>query len=133
MKDKRLYYVILLAGLAVIITGFISYLKNPISDAGVLPGQNSQIANPASVNCEEKGGAVELREKTAGTVGYCIFDDGSECEEWALWRDDCKKGDRICKDLCSDGICQEIVCLAAGCPCAESTESCPADCGQHNK
>lgn len=33
-----------------------------------------------------------------------------------------------CKDLCGDGICQEIVCMALGCPCPESVESCPADC-----
>jgi hypothetical protein len=33
-----------------------------------------------------------------------------------------------CKDLCGDGICQEMVCMAIGCPCAESRESCPQDC-----
>ena len=26
-------------------------------------------------------------------------------------------------------MCQEIVCLAIGCPCAETPESCPSDCG----
>lgn len=34
----------------------------------------------------------------------------------------------ICENLCGDGICQEIVCLATGCPCAESADSCPQDC-----
>ncbi len=33
-----------------------------------------------------------------------------------------------CKDLCGDGTCQEIVCMAIGCPCAESPERCPSDC-----
>jgi len=33
-----------------------------------------------------------------------------------------------CKDLCGDGICQEIVCATIGCPCAETSESCPKDC-----
>lgn len=33
-----------------------------------------------------------------------------------------------CEDLCGDGICQEIVCEAIGCPCAETPESCPQDC-----
>jgi hypothetical protein len=37
--------------------------------------------------------------------------------------------DIICEDLCGDGICQEIVCMAEGCPCPESSESCPQDCG----
>jgi len=33
-----------------------------------------------------------------------------------------------CQDLCGDGICQEVVCMAIGCPCAETAESCPQDC-----
>jgi hypothetical protein len=39
-----------------------------------------------------------------------------------------QKEERFCKDLCGDGICQEIVCMAIGCPCAETPESCPQDC-----
>lgn len=33
-----------------------------------------------------------------------------------------------CKNLCGDGQCQEVVCLAVGCPCAETARSCPQDC-----
>jgi hypothetical protein len=33
-----------------------------------------------------------------------------------------------CKDLCGDGICQEIVCMAIGCPCPETQHTCPQDC-----
>jgi hypothetical protein len=33
-----------------------------------------------------------------------------------------------CKDLCGDGICQEVVCMAIGCPCPETSISCPQDC-----
>ncbi|MBU5557973.1 MAG: hypothetical protein KQA33_02800 [Candidatus Aenigmarchaeota archaeon] len=35
-----------------------------------------------------------------------------------------------CKNLCGDGVCQEIVCLAEGCPCPETSKSCPQDCSQ---
>ncbi|MEM5870266.1 MAG: hypothetical protein QXR09_03845 [Candidatus Aenigmatarchaeota archaeon] len=38
-----------------------------------------------------------------------------------------------CKNLCGDGTCQEIVCLAIGCPCPETKESCPQDCGAIEK
>jgi len=38
------------------------------------------------------------------------------------------QGQSICVDQCGDGTCQEIVCLATGCPCAETAERCPADC-----
>ena len=33
-----------------------------------------------------------------------------------------------CKNLCGNGKCEEIVCMAIGCPCAETAESCPQDC-----
>ncbi len=35
-----------------------------------------------------------------------------------------------CKNLCGDGTCQEIVCMAIGCPCPETKESCPQDCAK---
>ncbi len=39
-----------------------------------------------------------------------------------------RKNQSACKNLCGDGICQEIVCMAIGCPCPESKTICPADC-----
>lgn len=48
------------------------------------------VANPASVYCEEQGGQLEIRTDEDGNeVGYCIFPDGSECEEWAFYRGEC--------------------------------------------
>ena len=35
----------------------------------------------------------------------------------------------ICNNQCGDGTCQEVVCLATNCPCAESKNNCPNDCG----
>lgn len=36
--------------------------------------------------------------------------------------------EKTCEDLCGDSVCQEIVCMAIGCPCAETPTSCPQDC-----
>lgn len=36
--------------------------------------------------------------------------------------------EKLCADKCGDGICQEIVCMGQGCPCPESSDSCPKDC-----
>jgi putative hemolysin len=47
------------------------------------------LANPASVHCEEQGGRLEMRDDENGSHGVCVFDDGSECEEWAFWRGEC--------------------------------------------
>jgi len=58
--------------------------------AGDTPSETTAgIPNPASVFCEEQGGTVDLRRGEGGTVGYCVFEDGSECEEWAFYRGEC--------------------------------------------
>ncbi len=38
----------------------------------------------------------------------------------------------ICQDMCGDGVCQAIVCLGSGCPCAETADNCPEDCANNN-
>ena len=47
------------------------------------------LANPASVYCQDQGGTLEMRTNDLGTAGYCLFPDGSECEEWAYYRGEC--------------------------------------------
>jgi len=51
------------------------------------------LANPASEYCIEQGGRLELRTEPDGTEpGFCVFPDGSECEEWAFFRGECEPG-----------------------------------------
>lgn len=57
------------------------------------PKSNLQIANPASVFCVQQGGKLVIKEDGAGQLGICNFDDGSYCEEWAYYRNECKKGE----------------------------------------
>lgn len=45
------------------------------------------MANPASVSCIDNGGRSEIRNTPAGQIGVCVFSDGRQCEEWALFRD----------------------------------------------
>jgi putative hemolysin len=48
------------------------------------------IPNPASVFCSEQGYTLEVRsDESGGQSGYCLFPDGSECEEWAYYRGEC--------------------------------------------
>lgn len=52
------------------------------------------LPNPASVYCEEQGYKVEIRTNADGSQsGVCVFDDGSECDEFAFYRGECKPGD----------------------------------------
>jgi putative hemolysin len=51
------------------------------------------LPNPASVNCVEKGGQLEIRERgELGQYGVCVFEDNRQCEEWALYQDECPVG-----------------------------------------
>ncbi|MBM3956721.1 MAG: DUF333 domain-containing protein [Gemmatimonadetes bacterium] len=46
------------------------------------------MPNPAAVFCEEQGGTVSIRTgEDGGQVGYCVFADGTEREEWEYWRE----------------------------------------------
>jgi putative hemolysin len=55
------------------------------------PGAN--IANPASENCVQQGGAVSIQKNSDGSeYGLCVFPDGKQCEEWALLRGECPVG-----------------------------------------
>jgi len=66
-----------------------AYFRNECAPGGA-PKPN--MANPASVYCKEKGGQLEIRDGDGGQSGYCIFPDGSECEEWAYFRNECAPG-----------------------------------------
>jgi putative hemolysin len=46
----------------------------------------AQLANPASVYCEEQGGRVEIVDEPNGQRGDCVFPDGRRVDEWELYR-----------------------------------------------
>jgi len=44
----------------------------------------------------------------------------------------CPSGEsESCQNLCGDGVCQEVVCMMVGCPCAETNSTCPQDCANN--
>jgi len=52
--------------------------------------QNVEIANPASVYCEQNGGKTEIVTAADGSQsGNCILADGTKCEEWTFMRGEC--------------------------------------------
>ncbi len=49
------------------------------------------LDNPASANCVTLGGTVVTRKDAVGNAyAVCVFPNGSECEEWALYRNECE-------------------------------------------
>jgi len=52
--------------------------------------EKTQLANPASVNCIEKGGKIEIQTSADGSQqGICTLSDGTKCDEWAYYREEC--------------------------------------------
>jgi putative hemolysin len=51
---------------------------------------DTEDANAASEYCVEQGGTVVVRETAdGGHIGYCVFPDGSDCEQWEFYRGEC--------------------------------------------
>jgi hypothetical protein len=51
--------------------------------------ENTGIANPASVFCEDNGGTLEVVTEDSGQIGICTLSNGTKCEEWAYFRGEC--------------------------------------------
>ena len=83
---------ILIVVLVLIVVGLIYYFG--FYEKGALEKEEKQprLANPAAVYCEEQEGITENKTFKSGERGFCIFPDGSQCDEWDLYRGDCTKG-----------------------------------------
>ena len=65
------------------------------------------MPNPASKFCVDQGYEIEIRDEAGGQVGYCLFPDGSECEEWAFYRGECAPGSAEARDTPQPASTQE--------------------------
>lgn len=63
-----------------------------VSESITVASSTAGLANPASTNCIQKGGKLEMRNNKNGEYGVCIFEDNLQCEEWALLRNECPVG-----------------------------------------
>ena len=71
--------------LAIIASSFIIYACD-----GNNQSTTTQLANPASVYCDEAGGtSLIIKDSDGNQSGYCEFSDGQQCDEWALLRGQC--------------------------------------------
>ncbi len=53
----------------------------------------SGMPNPASVFCEQKGGKSVIKTaEDRSQSGLCVFPDGKQCDEWAMYRGQCPIG-----------------------------------------
>ena len=93
MKKTTLWIVAILA-----VATLAGCNKTPVEN----PEQNAEIANPASVYCEENGGTLNLDE------WLCMFEDGSYCEEWSYYRGECEAWEIIYNTVEDENIDVEL-------------------------
>ena len=55
-------------------------------DQSQLSATKIGLANPASEYCIAQGGKLLIKNESNGQVGYCTLPNGTELEEWALYR-----------------------------------------------
>jgi len=90
---KKIYVLALIFIVLVALVSIIIFLNHNEKNNST---QNSQLPNPASVYCEEQGYELEIRTNPDGSqTGYCIFLDGTECEEWSYFCG-CTTDNRYC-------------------------------------
>lgn len=70
----------------------IIFVSAIVAGIFIFSTNTTKIANPASVNCINLGGTLEIVLTEHGEYGICTFEDGSQCEEWLLYREECFKG-----------------------------------------
>jgi putative hemolysin len=78
---------------SILIITFISGCSGFCNKGISQPDSKTGIANPASVNCINKGGILSIQTRAdGGQYGICIFENNRQCEEWALFRGECPAG-----------------------------------------
>ncbi|MDD5098421.1 MAG: DUF333 domain-containing protein [Candidatus Pacebacteria bacterium] len=88
MKKKKVPYIILAIAifLAICASVFINTYKGSINLNGF------SISNPASDNCINNGGKLEIKKRgDGGEYGVCFLEDNRQCEEWSLVKGECPK------------------------------------------
>ena len=121
MNPKRLWYLIAALVLALMACGPATTVVTVIptlTPAPTAAPTAASIANPASEYCAAQGGQVEIRTAADGSqAGYCVFPDGSACEEWAYFRGECAPGGAVpgeCKASTDQLIADVTALLPAG-------------------
>jgi putative hemolysin len=78
-----------------IIVLLLSSCAEAETESASIPTETTQadMPNPASVYCDQQGYRLEIRTAADGSqCGFCVFPNGSECDEWAYYRRECAPG-----------------------------------------
>lgn len=134
MKNKKLIerILIIIAAIVLVIAGLFIFKnqatapsqteENIQTEARPSASENNQLANPASVNCENLGGEITIKTRSdGGQYGVCEFGEGMACEEWALYKGNCPAGGVDISGLETD---EQKYCLWLGGKLTQSSNTC---------
>lgn len=112
MKIPLIYPILLLAAAVLTHAGCVSHAQ-PV--ASPTPPRSFE-------ECVAQGGKIlkSLPAQCVSAEGLRFIDEGARP----------LRDEKPCKNVCGNGKCEEMVCMALGCPCAETAQSCPQDCSQ---
>ena len=71
---------------AVLATLALTACAQPSPEPAAAP--TVSLANPASVHCMKIGGKLRIEKTPQGERGICVLPNGTEMEEWTLFRRD---------------------------------------------
>ncbi|NQU78648.1 DUF333 domain-containing protein [Candidatus Woesearchaeota archaeon] len=114
MKLKLLFIVIAVIAIGVTtLSGCSEKQKYMMTDEELEQERSMEqtgVSNPATLNCMRTEGAVwQLKEDPKGNqYGICRFADGSFCEEWAYYHDQCEPG--LNMTICGDQYLGKAIC-----------------------
>jgi len=133
MVHRKKYLPLLAVSIIVLALLAVFVSDHPKEDEG-------QLANPASVFCEENNYTLDIRTSAGGQYGVCMFPDGSECDEWAFFRGECSIGNTGCivdADCVPASCCHPAACApisqapdCSGIACTLDCRQGTMDCGQ---
>jgi len=94
---KGIKFIILLPILLIGLSGCISSKRNLELESSIDQSQKesakASLGNPASKNCQDQGGQLQIKQDPqGGQYGVCLFDGNKQCEEWAMFRGECPVG-----------------------------------------
>jgi hypothetical protein len=49
----------------------------------------ARAASPASLNCIQNNGTLEIVQTPEGEKGYCLLPGSKRCDEWEMFRGNC--------------------------------------------
>lgn len=79
----------LIIGLAFTLTACATATSNPSTTIVPPNPAAARAASPASMNCIQNNGTLEIVQTPEGEKGYCLLPSGKRCDEWEMFRGNC--------------------------------------------